>query len=789
MKTIYKSLMALAAALLLVPAAQAQTRQYKLDATSGFAIDKYVMDKNPNANGEYTLRIETFATGEVTVEKKSIPSDIVLVLDASGSMNSNRLIHPTMRVQEGNNKTKWAYSAVGAGVSTNTCIFIKYPDDETGKYYPVKHGHAKVNGSSDFNDHWMYFTIPADEASGALAQTKYIYGTYTSGNYLHDEKPEEGTYATNDATIYTGPLYRYPKRTEALKYAVGLFIDKIDQNNEEQVLPYLEEETVGNQICILQYTGNSKSQDIETLSGDTTTKPLIGFTPVHGNVTALKNAANSVAASGNTPHDAGLKLAQLHLQDLNTNCKAFNGNTRVRLRTVVFFTDGQPAGGNGAYWIKKYSLDIANELKERNPDATKNQEVKIFAIAFNPRKDAGEKNDKGFLEHMSSNYGSDCGIAQSTYALSGTSTGETKFYMDAATVDIDKIFEAIAESVGGGGNTEYENTPLLAVDMVSSSFKLPQGIDKSRVKVYTAQCLGTTGNKVFDDKGNEHDELAFAKEILVKTRGAVSYWVSEPVVDSEGKPVPDDLGNPTYHWTEKTEDIDENIEPVIDLNTNTVTVGGFDYEALWCGLDPEHDNQKTYNPDEYPDTYKPGYRGFKLIIEFPIVVAEGALGGPDVATNYTSSGVYQTDENGDKTGLPIVRYPVPSLPIPVNLWIEKRGLLPGESATFTILKKLVEKENESDPEPQYVKFARVNLIGAPDGSPVVEKLLNLDPRYYYKIWEEGWSWSYTNQAQDLENAPSTETITSNPIVITNTYDDPEVKHAEAAKRNEMGKTD
>ena len=794
MKTIYKSLIALAAALLLNPAAKAQ---YHQDATSGFAFDKYVTSKNPDENGEYTLRIETFATGAVTVEKKAIPSDIVLVLDASGSMKSNRMVHPTLRIKEGGASTNWSYSGVGAGLNTNTCIFVRYPDDETGTYYRVQHGHAKINGSTAYNDHWIFFVIPADEATSTPAQTKYIYGTYSAtntSNWIHDEKPTEGTYATEGATEYTGPLYRYPQRTEALKSAVKLFIDKIEQNDREDVQPYLEPDEhgrkTGNQISIVQYHGDSKSQNITTKTGDGNTKPLIDFTPVKDNVSTLKTAVNGLPASSNTPHDAGLKVAKLLLESLNADYPAFVGSTRQRLRTVVFFTDGQPAGGNGAYWIKKYALDLANEMKAHNADPTKNQEVKIFSIAFSPRKDAGEKNDKGFLEHVSSNYKGDCDIAQSSYALSGTDTGETMYYMDAGdpNMDMDSIFEFIAESVGGGGSSEYENTPLAAVDMVASSFELPENIDATRVKVYTAQCLGITGETVTDDKGGTHDELAFAEPVLAKGRGDVKYWNSVAVVDGDGNPVLDELGNPKYDWSEVTADIDENITINIDKTNKTVSVGGFDYEALWCGYDPEHDNQEYYTSSDPNYKYhQAGYRGFKIIIEFPIVVENGALGGPDVVTNLTSSGVYQTDEHGDRTGLPIVKYPIPSLPIPVNLWIEKRGLKPGESATFTILKKLSEP-TETVPTPEYEFFTRINVIGAEDGSPVIAKLLNLDPIYYYKIWEEGWAWTYSNQAQDQDTAPSTETVTTNPIVITNKYEDPDPKHAEASKRNVMEKT-
>ena len=40
-------------------------------------------------NGIYTIHLDTFVTGEKTVTEQSIPADIVLVLDLSGSMNSS----------------------------------------------------------------------------------------------------------------------------------------------------------------------------------------------------------------------------------------------------------------------------------------------------------------------------------------------------------------------------------------------------------------------------------------------------------------------------------------------------------------------------------------------------------------------------------------------------------------------------------------------------------------------------------------------------------------------------
>lgn len=53
---------------------------------SGLNIKKSITD---NADGSYDLTMEAYATGEVTVTTKSVPMDIVLVLDQSGSMAYN----------------------------------------------------------------------------------------------------------------------------------------------------------------------------------------------------------------------------------------------------------------------------------------------------------------------------------------------------------------------------------------------------------------------------------------------------------------------------------------------------------------------------------------------------------------------------------------------------------------------------------------------------------------------------------------------------------------------------
>lgn len=81
MKHIIFRSIAIAAALL----ATAVNAGAQYNTEGGVATSKQVT--GPDSEGNYTIRLETFATGTTTVTETSTPVDVVLVLDVSGSMN------------------------------------------------------------------------------------------------------------------------------------------------------------------------------------------------------------------------------------------------------------------------------------------------------------------------------------------------------------------------------------------------------------------------------------------------------------------------------------------------------------------------------------------------------------------------------------------------------------------------------------------------------------------------------------------------------------------------------
>lgn len=830
MKRIYAAILAFAAALMFVPTASAQ-KDIPYHEKGGVGYNKYIVNDKPDEKGEYLVHLETFTTGEVHVDRKSIPSDIVLVLDMSGSMAydykrstssvplANQIFQETGTAAN-DGLVIYRYSAARSttngynnpgtadnisAFSDNYHRFIKYGDE----YCRIRQESQKIQSTTYYA---LYFTPTG-------GTKKYLRGKSTDEDNGLKNTFDEARVTGTDKEIYRGNLYRYPSRVEYLRESVNKFIELIAKNDSTEVQPYLPTGVKGNQISIVQFSGNTtpatelpkSGGEVQEFTGTESVHVVKRFTEVdtRTKISALHTAMNGMKAKGNTPIECGVKLAELLLRDLEANgMPAINEfGTKARLKTVVVFTDGAPVNtGRSAEEIYVDATQFGYNIKN-------NWSGQIFSIGFNPSDE-----NKTFLEYLSSEYKDGLRVPDGNkYKWEGTKDTEhldednnTIYYKDAAVSDLSKVFESIAE-YAGGNNQEYGATSMVAVDIVSTSFQLPVGVDTSRIKVYTAQCLGTL-DETFTPEGESQAKnyLAFAEPKEAPTRGSLGHlWVSHkvwklkpdgtPELDANGNKIQDvdEEGNPKYDWEPLTDvDIDgvnnpgpnntNGIRLSIDTTDNSLSITGFDFAQCWCGLDAEHENTEDYTSSDPNYRYhKAGYRGFKLIIEFPIKITDDAVGGPNVNTNLPGSGLYMTDAEGNKTGEPIILYPQPNLPVPVNLWLQKKGLKKGESVTFTI-----ERRDSSDPDSEYEYFTNVILTGKPGDAPVMEKLLNLDPKYYYRIKESGWSWAYSNQKDDQGvlltedgKVASTEVNTHNPIIIVNTPKDDTPKHAESVVNN------
>ena len=712
---------------------------------------------------------------------------------------------------------------------TNCFRYAKHTD---GKYYIVYHKTYK-----DDNDvTWYYLCyMPESGTEMYLRNTEFTSTRPTDSYFKSSTKTlfvgsENGTITVNgESTTTSTILWRSKTRKEKLEESVEQFINQIYANN--QTIESELGDKVGNQIAIVAFGSTDISLSPYETGGPMRNCRIVKkFTPANStaNVTAIKGGLDRMSFLGNTSLGYGMVLANeafrllrednpamdaYELEDDGVTYKKKNGHpVPNRSKVVVIFTDGSPTGesaytasasapytaisvadgdldwsersSTSAVAVRSRAVDYARLMKKTE---TGYLNAKVFAVGLYATGVQGE-----FLQHISSNFPKSRHYYEgSSYKYAPANASSDLFFFDAAEKDLSDVFDTIASIAGG--KSDVGGTSLVNIDIVSKSFQIPRGSASddlaSKIKVYTAQCLGLELNKTYEEDGEIKHYLAFAEPKEIKSRQPVKLWVSK-----------EEEASHTVTWELETIDVDEGISVTVeddaDHKNDVIKVTGFDYAKFWCGFDgdPNHSTGADANTEDYVASdygsydlhtgpYIKGYRGFKIIIDIPISLQDNAVGGPSVNTNEAGSGLLDP-----KTGTLFVEYPRPKLTIPVNLWIQKEGLQTGESASFVILRKLA-AATEDEPTPTYKPFTNVLVSGETkdDGTskPVMVKLLNLDPAYYYKVVEEGWSWSYTSDAQDEETAPSTESKTTNPIIIENTPKPSTPKHDEAVKRNNM----
>ena len=869
MKNTYKSLMALAAALLLATPVFAQYEgheDYVENTNKKVALNKYLVSNSPNDAGEYTLRLENFVTGSVSAH--AVPVDFVLVIDNSGSMledclfgnprpmsvtsaqmadpespyyNFLRPAHTPENLHYGRNRysANYAYNGGNLGQEIETSSASGDPEmyqTATWSYFQPVDVLAAPSLYYYFEEDDTYYKIDKEfenlSATAAQSTWPHLYFTRTNGQkkYIYSSSATNivvsDTPPAHDQNLnkfynqiiligYPGDnLYRPINRVEELQEGYETFIQSIYDHNQND---HFAEGVIKHQVAIVSFSqefgnGGFNNPPIQPLAHPTTwpqkrfTQVIRSFAEINGSTfnsykdilnTSPDNSVSEFNFLSGTHTNYGMCLAEALLKNLqgqaNMSPITSDGNVN-RKKVVVLFTDGEPkpvlstgilptnAQMNRAsklYTVQK-CLNYANNIKTKRTNPTGNQiNGEIFTIDY-----AGSEGATNFLKHLSSNYLNDVTATAATPLADDEIMGRISYTGTLLTPAEDRIYWMDADKSGGlkdafesiaDASTGLTSAHIVAVDVLSDSFELPEGLtpESDKIKFYTAQCIGkkTIG---------ESDYLAFAQPVPAGSRPAVEEIWFNTVDETTGAAT----------WTRiQNLVIDDNITCVINTlptGKKQLVIKGFDFANLWCGLDEDSTHHNTRQIDENDPNagYQvDGYRGFKLIVEFPIVVAEEAVGGPNVPTNdYSASGFFGSDDDGEPVGDAIFNYPKPQLTIPIKLIIQKTGLLPGESASFTIERKPTSGSGD------WTEFTTFVLTGDADGNDNTNpeiRFVSLDPTYYYRVKESGWSWAYTNA--DPTFLPSTEDPDLvNPITFENTPTTE--KRAEAKAVNKMRAT-
>ena len=189
-------------------------------ADDGGTVDENGMSATKHArvldDGTYIIDLEAFATGEAHFDTVTVPADIILVLDVSGSMKDPM--------------GQSSYQYVARTSQEYSYIDYRYADDyyyykhTDGEYYQVREGRFTTGyGSSSVYHYCLYYSVNGT-----------IY--YLSESDVTTTRPER--YTHDDDVIWKGVLYEYtwvpaPSKMTALKDAVNTFVDEVALKNKE----------------------------------------------------------------------------------------------------------------------------------------------------------------------------------------------------------------------------------------------------------------------------------------------------------------------------------------------------------------------------------------------------------------------------------------------------------------------------------------------------------------------------------------------------------------------------
>ena len=609
-----------------------------------------VISKNATANvdGTYTITLEAYATGNkiITETKKDIPTDIVLVLDQSGSMKENmssydfraysnkdnsdfyNLRHngdvrnPNLYYPLGDGayatvsvaiEQELSYSKIEKGRNNDTGdwwdSYTSYWENRNNLYALVGSEYVKVtltrNRDYFWNDYTYTYTIPnntviaestGDRVSptfsetddnvlylGSTDQTKNVYTyTYTDAEGVTQTiGTSTGASTRPDFTLYERYQSDSTSRLAALKTAVSGFADSVAEKAKGADGNYGGGDDVDHRIAVVKFTSSAANL----------TNGLVSMNNANG-LTAVKNAVNSLNASGDTYPATGLDTANSIFQDNPVDA----GKTRNRV--IVLFTDGYPAeSGTDAINYKLCDDAIKSASISKKTCGATVYTVGIFDGA-NPSSDINTNFEYGnrqsaakqlvaanrYMHYTSTNFEN----AQSMQD-GGTKTGNGYYLSASDAGTLSNIFQQISDQIEQGGSSTTLSAETVIKDIIAPEFTLPDGAAASDITLETYSYTG---------------ENQWAKN-------------------------------------------DDAMGAIATVTGDMVDVSGFDFAENYVGTVTENG--------------KVTYRGDKLVITFIVNPKAGFLGGNNVYTN-TSAGVYENSE----AGTPVMEFERPQVNVPIK---------------------------------------------------------------------------------------------------------------------------
>lgn len=433
--------------------------------------DGLVMSKTIKKTGDsqFLLTLEAFATGSTTTTTSTKPVDIVLVLDVSGSMDDS--------------------------ISDKYDHYETYSIDTDGTYY-----YKDNNG--------QYQRAYYCDGKYGLWSSHHDAGWYTQDHQswrgCQGESGRRLTPKTSSADTVGAQFYTYSKLTKmyALKTAVKGFVNSVSAKSPDSNIAIVK---FGAEI------NNEIGNDFNSSEWNYT-QIVKELTPA-SNAEALNTAVDGLQAAGYTPSYLGLQLANEIIQ---------KDPNKDRQKVVVLFTDGEP--NNYDHRTEGFTPAAANQAIA-NSKSIKDAKATVYTIGCFGTTPSDTSDTGKYMNYVSSNY------PNATSMTSGGAKADPANYYKtvSSAADLNNIFTEISQTIGSTP-VKLGSTSVLR-DVISDSFKLPEGYKDGDIKAYSVSCTDKTGDSYTWDSTHDTEYTATVaadkKTINVTGFDYAANWVDQ----------------------------------------------------------------------------------------------------------------------------------------------------------------------------------------------------------------------------------------------------------------------
>lgn len=733
---------------LIVPCTKAYA---KSDPDSGMKISKTA---TANADGSYTIMLEAYATGAKVISEitKDVPTDIILVLDQSGSMAND--IGTVSFEQYEDETDRWGnvstyhtrnqdyYKYRHNGGSGN--LWHQLPD---GSYVSVsvtktttyKELNTELPNYDFWNEcYWKYANNLYEKVgeeykevtltySGSTSSSRTYTYTFSNGDIINSKadssSPDLGSHAPlytpvadGNNTVYTYTYTDTNGTTQTIGTSTGA--------STRYTPAFYQRSTTtsggGSRLNALKSAATSFANQVATKANGTDgfagtdddvkhRIAVVGYAGSSSNLTNgfkqmnntsqaadVSSAIDNLTADGGTHIDQGLSTAN----GIFANNPI--GDTENRNRVVIVFTDGAP--GSYGDWCSE-SVQTANNAiayakTAKKPTSEGGYGATVYTIGIFSGADAS--NPDSLPAYTS--YTTEWGFEQSPSEADQVKNSNRFMHLVSSNYpDASSITQPGSINPNLNGKSYY----LSAGDSASLN-SIFQQISSN------IETGGTSSTLTAD---------AVVKDIIspqfTLPEGATASDITLETYRCTGK-----NANGDYTWSKNA----DAMGATASISGDQVNVTGFNFSENYVGTETTNGNTT--------------YRGNKLVISFKVQPKDGFLGGNDVITN-TSAGIYENNNAKD----PIMTFDQPTVNVPIkNVTVtapEKNVYLKGEvtadqlkdGATAKVgdVKLDLSKDNYGlDPwQTEYVDIT-VTVKGK-NGNPISDKLDNLTDDTTYTV--------------------------------------------------------